>query len=128
MMKKIRYVFASMLVMSCCLMMACTVNPKEIISRKWKPVDASGTSITENIKDDITKEGNMMEFSQDGKFTSYTEGETPQMGKYIMNEQATELTIQAGAGQETRINIKELTAHKLVLETNGVTIVLHPVK
>jgi hypothetical protein len=127
-MNKIRPILVSVLVIICCIMMACKPNPKELISRKWKPVDASGTAITENIKDDIVKEGNLMEFTADGVFKSYTAGETPQTGKYTLNEEATKLIIQAGAGMETSMNIKELNHRKLVLETNGVTIVLEPAK
>lgn len=127
-MRKIRPFVAIALLIVVALLTACKPNPKETLSRKWKPVDASGEGITEDVKKNIVKEGNIMEFTATGDFTSYSPGEKPEIGSYTMSADGKMLNVISGGGREVQMIIRELSIHKMVIENHGLTLVMEPTK
>lgn len=117
---------------NCCLLIvflflvSCKPNPVEKLSKKWKPVDVSGEGISPEIKKDYLKEGNMMEFTKDGKFISFSAGMNNDTGSYILSDDGKAITVNTGSGRQTQFNINELKNNRTIIENRGVVLVLEP--
>lgn len=108
---------------------ACKPTPKNLLSRKWKPVDVSGKEITPDMKNNIIKEGNMMiEFTNDGRFISHAAGEATESGSYNLTGDGKTILITSPGRMEVKMELIELQENKAVIESNGITLTYEPVK
>ena len=110
------------------LSITCKPNPVEKLSKKWKPVDVTGDDVTAETKKSIIKEGNVMEFSKDGKFISFSAERSADTGSYKLSEDGKVLTIHSSNNRETKINVTELRANRLIIDNHGLVLVLEPAK
>lgn len=109
------------------MVVGCKPNPKEILSRKWKPVDVQGEGITADMKANIIKEGNMMEFTQKGIFKSYAAGEGTETGTYQLSEDGKTIYLVSGGDVTVQMTIEELKHNRAIIKSNKMTLVLEPV-
>lgn len=127
-MRKISGKASCLMLLSMLLLTACKPNPKEILSRKWKPIDVTGENITPNIKANIIKEGNLMEFTTSGKFISHAEGEGTESGTYTLSDDGKVISITSDGRTEVEMKIRELKPNRAVIESNGIVLTFEPAK
>ena len=117
----------------CCIVVfffltGCRPNPVEKLSGKWKPVNVTGEGMNAERKKEFLKEGNMMEFTKDGKFINFSTGIKNDTGNYAFSEDGRTLMVRAFDGKQTQFSINELKRNRIILETGRRILVLEPVK
>ena len=103
------------------LLIACKPRPVEILSRKWKPVDITGEGITPGMRENILREGYLMEFTKDGRFMSYAADEATETGSYTLSEDGKTILLTTNGNMEVEMKVRELKQIRLVVESNGLT-------
>ena len=106
----------------------CKPNPGEMIAKKWRPVDATGGSVTEESKDKLLKTGNGMAFLPDGRFITYSLSDGNDTGRYKFGADGESVIVYSSKNAETIFAIEELKRNRLILENHGVILVLRPDK
>jgi hypothetical protein len=106
----------------------CKPQPAEKLIRKWKPVDATGDSITKEIKQDILKEGIAMEFRRDGQFISFSASRGADTGSYKLSDDGKMVLIQSANHRQIKLKIAELKTNRLIIENQGIVMVMEPVR
>jgi hypothetical protein len=110
------------------LLLSCKPNPVEKLSGKWKPVEVTGEGLSPEAKAVYLQDGNMMEFTKDGKFITFSNGSDSDTGSYILSEDGKTLKVRTATGHQTQFNINELKTNRTIIEKDGIELVLEPAK
>jgi hypothetical protein len=103
---------------------SCRPQPRELLSKKWKPVDITGVDAVRKQK---VLDSSSMQFFADGRFVSVTP-EVKDSGVYNLSNDGKKLRLYTLNMVQTLFIINELKWNRLVLEYNGKTMVLKPVE
>ena len=106
------------------LVAGCKPNPAELILKRWRPVDATGKSVTDESKEILLKPGNGMEFLPDGKFITYSLSDGNDTGRYKFGAEMETVNVYSSKNEETIFTIEELKSNRLILENEGIILVL----
>lgn len=106
-------------------LLSCKPHPSELLVKKWKPVEAEG--VNAEAKKNLLGEGNSMEFFKDGKFITFSPV-SKDTGSYTLSEDGKSLHLYTFGNMETIFTVGELNADRLVLQHNGVMMVLQSEK
>lgn len=105
---------------------ACKPNPQELLQKKWKPVEVKGKAIDKDKKTILLKEGNGMEFLPGGVFVSFAESGPNDTGTYRLEADARTLSVLSSQKHQTIFNVEELKWNRLIIENDGVILILQP--
>jgi hypothetical protein len=127
-MKAVTRQVIALLIIVTLVIIGCKPNPAEKLIKKWKPVDATGEGVTPEVKQDIIKDGNTMEFRKDGQFISFSAGQYADTGTYKLSDDGKRVVIQSANQRQINLNITELKANRLIIENQGIVMVMEPLR
>jgi hypothetical protein len=105
------------------LLLGCKPNPREMIVKKWKPVDASG--INADARKTMLEKGHGMQFFADGKFITFSP-ELNDTGSYTLSADGRTLDLYTFSNMQTSFQVKELKFNRLVIVHQDMELVLKP--
>ena len=108
------------------LLAACKVDPATMLAKKWRPVDATGASVSDDSREILLKEGNGMLFLPDGRLVTFTSGEPNDTGTYSLSKDYKSLKVYSSRKNETLFEVQELKTNRLIIENHGLVLVLKP--